>query len=76
MLHYDLHDHITLKKGHPCGENHWEIIRKGVDMKLKCMGCGHVIWMKRMEFERRVRKILVKDKWISIVHYQPEKTED
>lgn len=72
MLYYELGDEITLKKGHPCGENHWKILRKGVDMKLECLGCGHVIWMKRMDFEKRVRKILVDGKWIAIIHHTKE----
>lgn len=72
MLNYELGDVVTLKKGHPCGENKWEIVRTGVDIKLKCLGCGRVIWMSRMDFEKRVRKILVDDKFISIVHHKKE----
>ncbi len=72
MLNYELGDVVTLKKGHPCGENKWEITRTGVDIKLKCLGCGRVIWMSRMDFEKRVRKILVDDKFISIVHHKKE----
>ena len=72
MLYYEVGDIITLKKGHPCGENKWEILRKGVDMKLKCVGCDRQIWMPRRDFERRVRKIEVDDKFISIVHHKPE----
>ena len=70
MLNYELGDIISLKKGHPCGENKWEIIRMGADMKLKCLGCDRQIWLTRMEFEKRVRKILVDEKWISIVHHK------
>ena len=44
--------------------------------KLKCLGCDRQIWLTRIEFEKRVRKILVDDKWISIVHHKPEKIED
>jgi len=72
MLYYKVGDQVTLKKGHPCGENHWEILRTGVDIKLKCMGSERQIWLTRIEFEKRVRKILVDDKWISIVHHKPD----
>ena len=71
-LHYELNDEVTLKKGHPCGENRWKILRMGVDMKLECLGCGKQVWLARMEFERRVRKIKVGEKWIAIVHHHPE----
>lgn len=76
MLYYKVGDQVTLKKGHPCGENHWEILRTGVDIKLKCMGCERQIWLTRIEFEKRVRKILVDDKWISIVHHKPEESAE
>lgn len=76
MLYYKVGDQVTLKKGHPCGENQWEVLRTGVDIKLKCIGCDRQIWLTRMEFEKRVRKILVDNKWISIVHHKPEEIED
>ncbi len=69
-LHYDLGDIVTMKKAHPCGENKWEITRTGVDIRLKCLGCDRRIMIPRIDFEKRVRKILVDDKFISIVHYK------
>lgn len=69
MLYYKIDDIVTLKKGHPCGENKWQIKRTGADIKLECLGCGRLIWMSRIEFEKRVRKILEGEKFISIVHH-------
>lgn len=77
ILNYELGDIVTLKKGHPCGANEWEITRTGVDIKLKCLGCDRQIWMTRLEFEKRVRKIkdLEKGKFVSIVHYKQEENK-
>lgn len=72
MLYYQVGDIVKMKKGHPCGENEWEIERTGVDIKLRCLGCQHQIWMSRIDFEKRVRKIKVDDKFISIINYKPE----
>ncbi|MDO5026798.1 MAG: DUF951 domain-containing protein [Tissierellia bacterium] len=73
MGKYRLHDIVSLKKGHPCGENKWMILRTGVDIKLKCMGCQREIWLERPEFERRLRKIQNEDgKFISIVNFERE----
>lgn len=73
MSKYKVGDIVTLKKGHPCGENCWVIRRTGVDIKLECMGCNKPVWLKRTEFDRRVRKIRLENgKWIAIVHYEPE----
>ena len=35
-MKYKKGDIVTLKKEHPCGENKWEILRTGVDIKLQC----------------------------------------
>lgn len=70
ILNYEAGDIVSLKKGHPCGENKWEILRTGIDIKLRCLGCQREIWIARIDFEKRVRKILVEDKWISIIHHK------
>ncbi len=49
---------VTMKKGHPCGANEWEIIRVGVDMKLKCTNCSRIIMMPRIEFNKKLKKIV------------------
>jgi len=51
-MKYTLGSKVIMKKGHPCGENLWEVIRLGVDIKLKCVNCGRTIMMDRIEFER------------------------
>lgn len=57
-MEYELHNVVQMKKPHPCGTNRWEIIRMGMDIKLKCLGCGHVVMLKRREFEHKLKKIL------------------
>ena len=75
-MKYKVNDIVTLKKGHPCGENKWEILRTGADIKLKCLGCDKIVWLTRLEFNKRIRKIQDKtDKFVSIVHYEPEDDE-
>lgn len=72
-MKYKIGDIVTLKKGHPCGENKWEVLRTGVDIKLKCLGCEKVVWLSRIDFDKRIRKIKDQNgKFISIVHYNPE----
>ena len=59
---YKLEDNVILKKPHACGTNLWKIIRTGVDIKLKCVNCGHEIMMDRLEFEKKLKKIVGEDK--------------
>lgn len=54
-------DIIKLKKQHPCGNSEWEILRVGIDFRLKCLGCGHQIMIPRKQAEKNIRQIRSKD---------------
>ncbi len=55
---YYLGDIIQTKKVHPCGSNQWEIIRVGMDFKIKCQGCGRVVMLPRPKFQKSVKKLI------------------
>ena len=55
---YKLNDQVIMKKPHACGENLWTITRVGVDIKLKCVACGREIMLDRLDFEKKLKKIL------------------
>ena len=38
---------IKMKKAHPCGTNSWEILRVGMDFRLRCTGCAHQVIVPR-----------------------------
>lgn len=50
-------DVVTLKKQHPCGSKEWEVLRVGMDFRLKCMGCEHQIMIPRKQVEKNIRKV-------------------
>lgn len=56
----DLHvgDQITTKKNHPCGSFDFEIMRTGIDFRIKCLGCDKQIWIERKNLEKRIKKIV------------------
>lgn len=56
-----LHDCVELKKAHPCGSVQWEILRVGMDIRLRCLGCGHELLLPRSKAEKSIRKILKKE---------------
>jgi hypothetical protein len=55
---YQLGSIVEMKKAHPCGINKWEVIRIGVDIKIKCLNCQRAIMMSRLEFEKKIKKII------------------
>ena len=44
---YEVNDRVITKKNHPCGNNIWVITRTGVDFKLKCEKCDHIVMLPR-----------------------------
>ena len=56
-----LHDLVELKKPHPCGSVQWEILRVGMDIKLRCQGCGHELMLPRSKVEKSIRKVRTKE---------------
>ena len=61
-MEYKLNDIVIMKKIHPCGFNEFEIIRLGADIKIKCLGCGHVIMLPRVEFNKKIKKVMSNEK--------------
>jgi len=55
---YKLNDIVTMKKNHACGENKWIITRVGADIKIKCLNCNHEIMMDRLEFNKKIKKVI------------------
>jgi len=53
-----LHDKVELKRQHPCGGKTWEVLRVGMDIKLRCLGCGHEVMAPRRKVEKAIRRIL------------------
>ncbi|MGN0244242.1 MAG: DUF951 domain-containing protein [Lachnospiraceae bacterium] len=57
-MNFEIGQVIELKKPHPCGTNKWEIIRVGMDFRLKCCGCGHQVTVPRKLVEKNFKKYL------------------
>lgn len=53
-----LNQRVELKKPHPCGSKVWTVLRVGMDIKLRCQGCGHELMLPRGKAEKAIRKIL------------------
>ncbi len=49
---------VRMKKKHPCGSFDWEVLRVGIDFRLKCLGCGHMIMIPRVKAEKNIKKVM------------------
>jgi len=57
-LKYELGTLVVMKKGHPCGANEWKIVRLGADVKIECTKCNRVVMMPRIEFNKKIKKVI------------------
>lgn len=55
---YELGTIVVMKKQHPCGSNEWEVVRVGADIKIKCLKCGRMVLIPRVEFNKKIKKIM------------------
>jgi len=59
---FKLNDDVIMRKQHACGTNLWTITRMGVDIKIKCKNCGREIMMDRLEFQKKLKKVVENEK--------------
>ena len=55
---YKLNDIVVMKKPHACQTNEWKITRVGVDIKIKCLNCKREVMIPRIEFNKKLKKIV------------------
>ena len=56
-MDYKLGSIVIMKKEHPCKTNKFEIVRIGADIKIKCIKCGRIVMMPRIEFNKKIKKV-------------------
>ena len=64
-------DKLLMKKSHPCGSSEWEVLRTGMDFRLKCLGCGHLILIPRKLVEKNIRRLLRGEEEIPLSSLKP-----
>ena len=56
----DIHinDILKMKKPHPCGCKQFLVTRAGMDFKIQCQKCGHLIEIPRLKAEKNIKRVL------------------
>ncbi len=57
-LKFNVGDIVKMKKPHPCGGNTWEVMRVGMDFRIRCLTCDRVVMIPRVKFEKGLKKIV------------------
>ena len=61
-MEFEVGQVVRLKKPHPCGTNQWEILRVGMDFRLKCQGCDHLVMVTRKLVEKNLKGFIEEGK--------------
>lgn len=56
-MEFNVGDIVKMKKAHPCGSFEWEILRVGMDFRLKCVLCGHQIMVARKLIDKKCKGV-------------------
>ncbi len=48
-------DIVHMKKQHPCGSFEWEVLRTGMDFRIRCVKCNRLLMLSREKFEKSVK---------------------
>ena len=57
-LNLNVGDIVDLKKQHPCGGKTFQVLRVGMDFKLKCTTCGRMVLVPRNKTEKNIKKVM------------------
>jgi len=57
-IRFSVGDVVAMKKTHPCGGCEWEILRVGMDFRIRCATCGHMVMLARRKFEKGFKKMV------------------
>ena len=62
MSEYKIGDIVEMKKNHPCSKEAktWKIIELSGDVRMVCTNCGHVLLMKRFDFDKNFVRVVKK----------------
>ena len=58
MLQLDIGDRLIMRKKHACGGREWEVWRLGMDIGIKCLGCGRKVKIVRSKLEKSVKEVI------------------
>ena len=49
---------MPTRKKHPCGAASFEVLRVGMDFKIRCTGCGREVMLPRAKIEKNIKKVI------------------
>ena len=51
-------DSSQTRKKHPRGASSFEVLRVGMDFRIRCTGCGREVMLPRVKIEKNIKKVI------------------
>ena len=58
IVNFRTGDGLVLKKKHPCGGNHFDVLFAGSDVKVRCKTCGREMILSRLKLEKNIKSVI------------------
>lgn len=65
-MNINIGDRVEMKKLHPCGGKIFEILRVGMDFKIRCEKCGREVMVPRNKIEKNIKSVIVQDDIVNV----------
>ncbi len=53
-----VNDILEMKKAHPCGCKEFDVLRVGMDFRIRCKKCGREVMTPRIKVEKNIKKVI------------------
>ena len=58
FVKFSVGDTLVFKKKHPCGSDRFTALRGGTDIRIKCQGCAHELFLPRETAEKSIKSVI------------------
>lgn len=59
-------DLLEMKKEHPCGNKSFQLLRVGMDFRIRCTKCGREVMVPRSKAEKNIKKVFRDGKQVDL----------
>jgi hypothetical protein len=60
-MKYNVGDLLVTKKKHVCGSDSWEVLRVGIEVRIKCTKCDRELILFKSILDKKIKNIISKD---------------
>jgi hypothetical protein len=56
-MKYNVGDLLITKKKHVCGSDIWEVLRIGIEVRIKCTKCDRELILFKSDLDKKIKNV-------------------